>query len=340
MRTRAQTARLGIFVAVAAGLMLATVIFLSGRAFLQSRDHYHILFSETVSGLEVGAAVKLLGVRVGRIESFRVRSDGIDKVEVDISLDHGTPIRTNARAVLSGSGITGLMFVEITSGTADADLVKPGGEIPAGSSLLGSLTGKAENIALKTDEVLNRVLTIADEQNVNNLRQSLENIQTATLKLKNVLEGLEGSVPAFAKAGERLNPLMTELGDAAGAVRNAANLVGGLAGDTHKVATNLEALTRSDGVVYAAVDQLRHTLQTADTIMGGEHADQTAKEVQGALHSFTDTMNQLTVVLSASGADVRRISNSLRAAAENLEEFARAIRENPSLLIRPTDQGE
>ncbi|HUI25396.1 MAG TPA: MlaD family protein [Candidatus Kryptonia bacterium] len=340
MRTRAQTARLGVFIAVAFALMLATLIILSGRAFLQARDHYHILFSETVSGLEVGAAVKLLGVRVGRIEAFRVRSDGIDKVEVDISLDHGTPIRTNARAILSGSGITGLMFVEITGGTADADLVKPGGEIPAGSSLLGSLTGKAENIALKTDEVLNRVLTIADEQNINNLKQSLENVETATLKLKNMLEGLEGSVPAFAKASERLNPLMTQLGDAAVAVRDAAGVVNGVAGETRKVAVNLDTLTRSDGVVQAAVDQLRQTLQTANTIMGGEHADQTAKDVQAALHSFTDTMNQLTGVLSASGADVRRISNSLRSAAENLEEFARAIRENPSLLIRPTEQGE
>ncbi|HVN83463.1 MAG TPA: MlaD family protein [Candidatus Binatia bacterium] len=340
MRSRAQTARLGVFVAVALGLMLATLIGLSGSALLQKRDRYTILFSETVSGLEVGAAVKLLGVRVGRIESFRVRSDGVDKVDVTVSLDHGTPIRTNARAVLSGSGITGLLFVEITGGTADADLVSPGGEIPAGPSLLGSLTGKAENIALKTDEVLTRVLSMTEEQNVDNLKQSLENIQVATLKLKNVLEGVEGTVPAFVKAGEKLNPLMSELGDAAVALRNAGGIVGAAAADTRKVAVNLETLTRPDGVVYGAVDQLRRTLQTADTIMGGEHADRTAKDVQAALRGFTDTMNQLTLVLSASGSDVRRISNSLRAAAENLEEFSRAIRENPSLLIRPTEGGE
>jgi phospholipid/cholesterol/gamma-HCH transport system substrate-binding protein len=340
MRTRAQTARLGLFIAIAFGLMLIALVIISGRAFLQQRDYYTTVFSETVSGLEVGAAVKVLGVRVGRIESFRVRTDGVDKVAVDLSLDHGTPIRKNARASLSGSGITGLMFVEITGGTADAELVPPGGEIPGGSSVLSTITGKAEDIALKADEVLNRILNLTEAKSVGNLKQSLENIESATAKLKDVLENLDTAMPAFVKAGERLNPLMTDLSDAAVAVRSASGAVTSVASDTRKVAVNLQALTRADGSIQTAVDQLGRTLQTANTMLGGEHAEQMSAEVRTALRSFTDTMNQLTLVLSASGQDVRRISNSLRATAENLEEFARAIRENPSLLIRPTEQEE
>ncbi|MBI4516064.1 MAG: MCE family protein [Deltaproteobacteria bacterium] len=338
MRSRAQTARLGLFVAIAGGLFLIAILILSGRSLLQRRDLYSILFAETVSGLEIGAPVKLLGVRVGRIESFGVRSDGIDKVEVKISLDHGTPIRSNAHAVLSGSGITGLMFVEITGGTADAPLISPGGEIPAGASLFGSLRGKAENIAAKTDEVLSRILSLTEDQNLNNLRQSLDNIQVATLKLRNVLEGLDGAVPPIVAASKRLEPLFTDLSEAATAVRTAGAQIGAVASDTRKVAVNLEALTRADGSIQAAVDQLRRTLATVETLLGGERADQTSQEVRAAIRSFTETMNELSTVFGASGADVRHISNSLRAAAENLEEFSRTIRENPSLLIRPTEE--
>jgi len=336
MRTRAQTARLGIFVTIALGLLLATILVLSGRTFLQPRDNYSILFSETVSGLEVGAPVKLLGVRVGRIESFRVVSDGADKVQVTVSLDHGTPIRNDARAVLSPSGLTGLVFVEITGGTADAPLVKPGGRIPAGPSLLGSLTGRAENIAVKTEEVLNRVLSLTEDQNLSNLRQSLDNIQAATLKLRNVLEGIDGAVPSIVKASARLDPLFGQLGDAAAAVQAAATQMSGVAGDTRKIAGNLDVLTRPDGQVYAAVAQLRQTLQTVDQLLGGDRAAQTSQEVRAALRSFTETMNQLSTVLGSSGADVQRISSSLRSAAEHLEEFSRAISDNPSLLVRPT----
>ncbi len=336
MRTRAQTARLGIFVTIALGLLLATILVLSGRAFLEARDHYTILFSETVSGLEIGAPVKLLGVRVGRIESFRVVSEGTDKVQVTVSLDHGTPIRSNAHAVLSPSGLTGLVFVEITGGTADAPLIKPGGQIPAGSSVIGSLTGRAENIAVKTEEVLNRILSLTEEKNLDNLRQSLDNIQVATLKLRNVLEGVESAVPSIVKASNQLDPLFHQLGDSAAAVRAAANQLGAVAGDTRKVAGNLDALTRPDGAVYAAVDQLHRTLQTVDAVLGGQHAEQTSQELRAALRSFTETMNQLSTVLGSSGADVQRVTSSLRSAAEHLDEFSRAISENPSLLVRPS----
>jgi phospholipid/cholesterol/gamma-HCH transport system substrate-binding protein len=285
----------------------------------------------------VGAAVKLLGVRVGRIESIAVRSDGVDKVEVEISVEHGTPIRQNAHAVMSGSPITGLMFVELTGGTTDVALVKPGSEIPARPSALSRLTGEASNIAMKTDEVLTRILDITDEQNVANLRQALDNIAAATMRMKSVMEQLDSAAPALATASERLAPLITTIYDAAAAVRSAANVVNSVGGDARKIAGNMEALTRADGAIQGAIDQLRQTLATVNTVLGGDQADQTSREMRAAIKSFTKTMNDLSVVLSASGSDVRRISNSLRAASENLEEFARAIRENPSLLLRATE---
>ena len=48
-------------------------------------------------------------------------------------------------------------------------------------------------------------------------------------------------------------------------------------------------------------------------------------------------MNDLSLAIGSSEADVRDVTSSLRDAAEHLEEFARAIRENPSLLIRSTE---
>lgn len=329
MRTRAQTIRLGIFVASALGLLLALLIVLSGTALLESRDRYVILFSETVSGLETGAPVKLLGVRVGRIESFRVRTDGADKVEVEVSLEHGTPIRSNALAQLSGSGLTGLLFVEITGGTADAELIPPGGTIPAGPSLLGTLSGKAESIAIKTEEVLNRVLYITEDQNITNLRLALENIRIATEKANNVLESVEN-------VRERIEPLVVDLDAAVISVRDAGAALGELAIDGRRASSNLTAMTAKAGPLHATLEQARRTLETVAAVLGGQNASQTAQDVREALRSFTRTMNQLNTIISGSSADVAGIAASLRDTAEHLEEFAQSIREDPSLIIRPT----
>ena len=330
MRTRAQTIRLGAFVATALGLLLILLIVLSGTALLQQRERYTILFSETVSGLEVGAPVKLLGVRVGRIESFRVRSEqGADVVEVDVSLEEGTPIRRNAQAQLSGSGLTGLLFVEITGGTADAELIRPGETIPAGSSLLRTLTGKAESIAIKTEEVINRVLDLTEEGNRNNLRHTLENIQVATAKARNILESMEN-------VRDRIGPTFVHMDEAAMAVRDAGATVKALGAEVGKATENVTAMTAEDGPIGTVLGQLESTLGTAEDMLGGENAAQMSEEVRGALRSFTRTMNELSSVIGSSSADVRAISASLRDTAEHLEEFAQSIREDPSLIIRRT----
>jgi phospholipid/cholesterol/gamma-HCH transport system substrate-binding protein len=329
MRSRAQTIRLGIFVATALGLLLTLLIVLSGTALLEQRDRYTIVFAETVSGLEVGAPVKLLGVRVGRIESFRVRSDGADKVEVDVSLEHGTPIRRNARAQLSGSGLTGLLFVEITGGTADAEVMRPGERIPAGPSLLRTLTGKAESIAVKTEEVLNRILDLTEEQNVSNLRHTIENVRVATAKARGVLESLD-------EVRDRFGPTFTHLDEAATSMREAGAALTALGTNGRKATANIAAMTAENGALHDALVQSRRTLGTVEAVLGGENASQTSQDVRNALRSFTRAMDELNSVIGSSSADVRAISASLRDTAEHLEEFAQAIREDPSLIIRPT----
>jgi phospholipid/cholesterol/gamma-HCH transport system substrate-binding protein len=327
MRTRAQTIRLGIFVATALSLLLTLLVLVSGTALFEKRDPYTIVFSETVSGLEVGAPVKLLGVRVGRVESIRVRK--ADEVEVAVSLEEGTPIQANSQAQLSGSGLTGLLFVEIKGGTSDAELLRPDDRISAEGSVLGTLTGKAESIAIKTEEALNRILRVAGEPNLENIRKSLENVEVATARARDVL----GSVEAI---GGRLEPLVTDLDEAAQSVRDAGSELGNLGTAGTKAAANLAALTAEGGPVLAVLEQTRQTAKTVDVVLGGEHASRTAQDLRDALRSFTRTMNNLNEVINASSADVRSISASVRDAAEHMEEFARSIREDPSLIVRPT----
>ena len=317
MRTRAQTFRLGVFIAVAAALFVGTLIVLSGSALLERRDRYTIEFNETVSGLEVGAAVKLLGIRVGRIESYSVVTDEKDRVEVVASLAHGTPIRADAEAALSGSGLTGLLFVEITGGTAEAPLIKPGGQIPAGASLLGTLTGKAETIAIKVEELINRLLLVLTTKNIDHFGNVLANLEQASASARDTLDAVG---PPITAVSERLEPLVIGLTESAIEMRDAASAV------------------RADGALEAAIVQLEKTLSAAEEILGGDNASRMAADIQAAVRGFADTMNDLSVAIGSSEADVRDVTSSLRDAAEHLEEFARAIRENPSLLIRSTEE--
>jgi methyl-accepting chemotaxis protein len=95
-------------------------------------------------------------------------------------------------------------------------------------------------------------------------------------------------------------------------------------------------MTAEDGALHALAAQTRQTLATVDAVLGGANVSRTAQDVRDALRSFTRAMNQLNSVVEGSSADVRAISASMRDTAEHLEEFAQTIREDPSLIIRPT----
>jgi phospholipid/cholesterol/gamma-HCH transport system substrate-binding protein len=94
---------------------------------------YRIRFAESVSGLALGDTVKYLGVDVGTVKTMAVDPADPRLVQVEVKLRKGTPVKTDTKATLELKGITGVVFIELSSGSPDAqDLVAvtPAGQIP------------------------------------------------------------------------------------------------------------------------------------------------------------------------------------------------------------------
>ena len=81
----------GLFVIVGAVLIAVAVSLIAGIHLSAPRQRYFIRFDESVSGLEVGAAVKYRGVDIGNVTAVRIPKDDMTKVEVEISVDGGSP---------------------------------------------------------------------------------------------------------------------------------------------------------------------------------------------------------------------------------------------------------
>lgn len=94
---------------------------------------YRIHFSESVSGLAVGDSVKYQGVDVGTVKSMITDRDDPRLVLVEVRLRKETPVKTDTRASLELKGITGVVFVELSGGSAAAQTlleVTPENQIP------------------------------------------------------------------------------------------------------------------------------------------------------------------------------------------------------------------
>jgi phospholipid/cholesterol/gamma-HCH transport system substrate-binding protein len=105
----------GLFIIV---LSLAAAVFAVWLGSPGHRDDvvYRIHFADSVSGLAVGDAVKLLGVDVGTVKSMNIDPDNTRKVLVEVRLRKDTPIKTDTRASLALKGITGVVCIELSGG--------------------------------------------------------------------------------------------------------------------------------------------------------------------------------------------------------------------------------
>src|SRR5262245_61830005 len=79
----------------------------------------------TVGGLKSGATVEIAGVRVGRVESIRLKDY---QARVTMEIDTGVTLQTDAIVSVKTKGLIGEKFVQINPGGSEKT-VPPGGKL-------------------------------------------------------------------------------------------------------------------------------------------------------------------------------------------------------------------
>src|SRR6266513_2868317 len=103
MEREASYAAVGAFVLLAALLGVLFVYWYSDTREHRDYNRYEIYFTGSVSGLDRGAAVRYLGVGVGRVVEMRIDPRDSSRVDVDDHLD----------AELQLQGVTGLLYIDL-----------------------------------------------------------------------------------------------------------------------------------------------------------------------------------------------------------------------------------
>jgi phospholipid/cholesterol/gamma-HCH transport system substrate-binding protein len=295
----------GLFVIAGAILITTAVALIAGIRLATPRARYYIRFDESVSGLEVGAEVKYRGVDVGNVTEIRIPKDDMTKVEVEISVDkQDIPIKVDTKATLSSVGITGLKFIELLAGSAEAPRLPSGSMITAQESLFASLTGTAQTAAEKLDILLANLIYITDRQKVDKLTSQLDatltSIRHSTGEASALIDNANNAAVKMEELVTRLNGVM---------VRNEVRI--------DSVFVSLDE----------ALDALNRTLTEVEESELIAHAATTATnsaalsaDLRSILHAHRRTISETLV--------------NLRETSANLSEFSRFVRERPSLLLR------
>ena len=308
MEAKREQAVVGLFVLVAAGLLLGTVFAISGA--FGRKGVSHRVYFKFAGGLTPGAAVRYGGMRAGRIERIRVDPEDSTRIEVDFSVRPGVPVKTDSVVKISSLSALGDNYLEITTGSKTSPLAAP-------DSVLKSqeLVGFTE-----LTESLNTLAPIA-QQTLETINQRLNEIQVTIA---------------------RVNDLLND-NNRAHVSSTLANLDGMLAEDRPKVSATLTNLQEVSAKAGPLLDDFKKTVARADQTLAHvdaivvdnrEDVHKAVLELRQTLEAASATIDQLHSTLDTNSDSIDETLENIRVTTENLRELTNAVKQRPSVLIR------
>jgi phospholipid/cholesterol/gamma-HCH transport system substrate-binding protein len=197
----------GIFVSLALLAFTIFIIWLAGTHDMRNYHRYTIHFKDPVSGLKESAVVQYRGVDVGRVMDVRISLDRNDLIKVDIEVDENTPISHSTEASLAQQGITGIVYIELTTKEGDTSppQVIDGEKYPviAGrGTQLSKLFQDIPRISQQILELSEKLNTVFNEENMASLNQTLKNVETMSRDMNGLLsqENVDNTTVALRNA--------------------------------------------------------------------------------------------------------------------------------------------
>jgi len=303
MRRSTRNVRVGVFVAAAMAVLITALSVVGGLKLWKSSRVYHIRFEESVAGLDKGSPVRLKGVRVGTVDAMRIPPEDISMVEVTISVSRGTPIKTDTEATIASVGITGLRYIELSSGTVEARDLPSGSTITGTESLLSAMTGTAETAVVKAEVLMDNLLAITSEENREVLQQVIRDVAETINDNK---DDVDATVREFRETATDLRATMEDLQALMEENRE----------DIRTSFANLNTITTEAMPFFERLGDER-TIDRMDTMF--REGSELAQKLNALVGDNQYALDQ----------SLLNLQESIR----NLNDFTRSIRARPSLLL-------
>ncbi len=344
----------GIFVLVSVVLTVVVVTILSNIGErLQPRHTYIVRFSvvDGAEGLDRGAAVKIGGQRVGRVDSTRFVSNPVtgepEFVDVEIEIPTSFKLFTDADVQLirpllgSGSTINIVAFTGMAQ--VDGKFIGPPRPLLPGDTVMGRLGAPgfiAQSDYARIQSIIARVDRITEEVEprvgsiMTNADAAVADVRAITGDARKAWPEWEKRVTdvlaRFDKASEPFEQIVRNVSDTSVSIKD------GVAELRDLLARGRAAIDENRASLDQIVENVRQLTNKANT----EAYDQVlaaVKTAQETLDSARSAAGQVDELLARTAPDVTEIVTSAALAANQLKLATVEIRSAPwRLLYQPT----
>jgi phospholipid/cholesterol/gamma-HCH transport system substrate-binding protein len=323
MRHKAQKIRLGVFLIVSSFILLLIIAYFTSREFFEKVDTYYVTYEGmSVGGLEIGSPVKYLGIKVGTITDITIDPDDVNSVIIELALEPGTPIKSDAQANITTIGITGLKNIEIRGGSNNADALEPGSFIKPGSSITQEITGKAEIIAEKAEKVLNNLQIFTEPANLDKFTHMIENITRLA----------ENASVTLSKVDSIVDDNRSDIRRTVTDAREVSETLKRSSQSLQETVNYVNRVVKGDTLGDILVNFRDVSLKLREARVG-----EMIENIAGVASQTQDLLLKVDSDLNRSSQDFSESLRLLKITLENLAEASRKINDDPSILIRGTN---
>lgn len=337
METRANHVLVGAFTLLVLACAFGFVWWFAAAGQTRERAIYRVQFQGAVSGLTPGSGVLFNGIRVGDVTNLNFDPQDPAKVVARIEVFKNTPVRTDTRARLEMTGLTGGAVIQLTGGSQTAEsfpLVTTESGDPNNAPVLIAESSAFQDILEGARTVLQQAqTTFGDIQGLvgnsrGSIERSLQNVEQFTAALAANSDDLKGFMQNTGVAARQIGNLADNLVPLVTDVQNLVRAV-----DVNKVdktMSNAVAFTESLKNAGPQVEKaLTQVAGLAEQLRGsGLKVDEVLTRVQGIVAAVDpakvgSSVDRVAALLES--VDPAKVSSSVEAFQRTMGNADRAM---------------
>jgi phospholipid/cholesterol/gamma-HCH transport system substrate-binding protein len=293
-------ARVGLLMLVVLGVLGFFILRIEDIKLGQGQTKKVTAIFDSVAGLDNKSAVRVAGVRVGKVTDIKLRPDG--KAQVTLEVNRDVQLHQNATAHVANLGLLGEKYIELEPGNPSTPLLATenvtlrGSQPPTIDDVTSQISAIATDVKAITESLRGVVGGPAGQQR---LQDIIENVREITAQVRELVAANRTNVDAtMANAREISEQLKVEIPKLASSIDHVASSLGGTVNenraDVREIVQNLRQLSsdlrKTDDNLNAITGQIRSGEGTVGKLI---YSNEAHDKLAAALTSVEGGVNEL-----------------------------------------------
>jgi phospholipid/cholesterol/gamma-HCH transport system substrate-binding protein len=274
MEPEARYTAIGVAILALVVALAAAAVWLSRTGTRAEIRRYTVYFErESLEGLQIGSAVDMRGIQIGRVERLAIQRDNINRVQVTIRIYGNAPVSDNTVAVVERKLVSGVARVALETARPpgpELTRVPPGERYPViaeGQSDLEQFGDALNRLAITGTGALEGVNELLSERNRKEIMATIADLRAMSARVSAAADHLASSGRLVADAAQKVGDTAQKVGDTADAVgaqakdtlrdlsRTASALQGTAGIGANELSATLQELRSSAAAVARAAER-------------------------------------------------------------------------------------